>query len=50
MDSRIDNGQGGGPLGRYADPWVPGYNAAGIVHQVGADVTSFKVGDRVVRS
>ncbi len=34
--------------GKYPDPWVPGYDAAGIVAAVGAEVTGFETGDRVV--
>src|SRR4051812_44389175 len=28
-------------------PWVPGYEAAGIVEQVGSEVTAWRTGDRV---
>lgn len=34
--------------GAYDDRWVPGYDAAGIVHSVGPAVSGFKPGDRVV--
>jgi NADPH:quinone reductase len=34
--------------GAYADRWIPGYDAAGTVHQVGAQAKGFKIGDRVV--
>ncbi len=34
--------------GHYQPEWTPGYDAAGVVHAVGASVTRLKVGDRVV--
>jgi NADPH:quinone reductase-like Zn-dependent oxidoreductase len=34
--------------GKYAERWVPGYDAAGVVEAVGAKVTAFAPGDRVV--
>lgn len=34
--------------GEYAAQWTPGYDGAGIVSQVGGEVTGFRPGDRVV--
>lgn len=34
--------------GEYPEHWVPGYDAAGIVHAAGERVRGFSVGDRVV--
>lgn len=34
--------------GSYAETWIPGYDAAGLVHAIGSDVRTFKPGDRVV--
>src|SRR5262245_57262267 len=32
----------------YSGKWIPGFDAAGVIDQVGANVTAFKPGDRVV--
>jgi len=34
--------------GEYGTAWTPGYDGAGFVRQVGAEVTRFRPGDRVV--
>jgi len=34
--------------GSYDERWVPGYDAAGVVHAVGSQVSAFRPGDSVV--
>ncbi|WP_282142459.1 quinone oxidoreductase family protein [Cytobacillus oceanisediminis] len=43
-DVKVRIGQGG--TGRF--PFIPGLDAAGVVVEIGSEITKFKIGDRVV--
>jgi len=48
--SRFDatvRGGGGGPSFQVSFPWIPGFEVAGVVEQLGPDCRRFRIGERV---